>query len=302
MTQKLRLRLGPDRCRPLLKWAGGKSGLLSQISDHLPQSCSTYFEPFLGGGAVYFALENPEKAVINDANAELFVFYEVVRDHPRELMDALDALAKEYSEEFYYELRSSEPRDPVAKAARTVFLNKTGFNGLYRQNSTGAFNVPFGKRVKCPSLYDRENTLLAASKLAHAKICNLDFADIISQAGPGDLVYCDPPYEPLSTTSSFNAYRGGGFSQSEQLRLLKSCLEAQARGAWVLVSNSSAPFILNLYKDFELAKVTANRAVNSKGSRRGAVDEVVLVLRSPKAPRCETFAETPPHQEFEYEL
>jgi DNA adenine methylase len=266
------------RIRPVLKWAGGKSGLLSQISPLFPREFRHYYEPFFGGGAVFFSLNFTGKSYINDSNRELIELYEVIRDEPQKLMRALDALSEHYSESFYYQLRKDMPRDKIARAARTIFLNKTGFNGLYRQNAKGEFNVPFGKRISCPSLYDRENFLHAAASLRSAVLSSMDFEELINKAGDGDFIYCDPPYEPISRTSSFNAYQGGGFSQQEQRRLKEACIRAKCRGAFVIISNSSAEFIKDLYSDCDLSIISAKRAINSNGTSRGAIDEVVVVL------------------------
>lgn len=278
MAQPLHIEFGSKRTKPILKWAGGKSGLLSQLSLLFPKFCNRFFEPFLGGGAVFFSLEHLNSPVINDANPELINLYRVIRDSPAQLMCAVDSLAAHYSEEFYYSLRRQAPSSLVEIAARTIFLNKTGFNGLYRQNAKGHFNVPFGKRVRCPALYDRENLLSAARRLKEAEILCEDFEATINRASSGDFVYCDPPYEPLSRSSSFNSYKGDGFSQEEQRRLFVACQKARDRGAYVLVSNSSAPFIEELYSAERFETVKANRAINSKGCSRGVIDEVVLVL------------------------
>ncbi len=268
-----------DRARPLLKWAGGKSSLLPQLTIHFPQNFNRYVEPFFGGGAVYFALRNTNiPAILNDRNQELFNLYLVAKNHPTELMNALNTLTKKYSEQFYYELRSENPDDAIEKAARTVFLNKTGFNGLYRQNSKGNFNVPFGKRVTCPALYDYDNLMLVSQKLEKTDFKNLDFEEIIKQSGEGDFVYCDPPYEPLSTTSSFNAYTAGGFSQNDQVRLRDACAAAVQRGAFVAVSNSSAEFIKEIYKEWNVRIIKAKRNINSKASARGEIDEVLVLM------------------------
>jgi len=191
-------------------------------------------------------------------------------------MAALDALARDYAEAHYYALREQAPVEPVARAARMVFLNKTGFNGLYRQNSRGLFNVPFGKRVRCPMLYDRENILALSARLLHTEILNEDFESVIDRAGAGDFVYCDPPYEPLRPTSSFNAYKAGGFSRSDQIRLRSACLRAAARGASVAVSNSAAPFVVDLYAADTVHRVLARRAINSKATSRGVIEEVLV--------------------------
>jgi DNA adenine methylase len=270
---------GPSgRIKPILKWAGGKSGLMSQLTPLFPKTYRKYFEPFIGGGAVFFSLDFSGLSFINDLNTELIDLYETVRDEPQKLMTALDALSKQYCEDFYYQLRSTKPDTRVDRAARTIFLNKTGFNGLYRQNSKGEFNVPFGKRIQCPALYDRDNFLRASSLLQRATLSSIDFEELINQAGAGDFVYCDPPYEPLSRTSSFNAYHGSGFSHDDQRRLKDACIRAQQRGAFVVISNSAADFIKELYSDCQLTYIAARRAINSKGSSRGAIDEVAVLL------------------------
>jgi DNA adenine methylase len=268
------------RIKPILKWAGGKSGLLSQLLPFFPNHFNRYFEPFFGGGAVFFSLGFMGETYLNDSNSELIDLYEVVRDKPESLMKALDDLVPHYSEEFYYALRVAQPDSKIERAARTIFLNKTGFNGLYRQNSKGGFNVPFGKRLKCPALYDPTNFFRASKALNNVKFHTQDFENVIDLAGPGDFVYCDPPYEPLSRTSSFNAYQGGGFSQEHQRRLKNACVRAQARGAHIVISNSSAPFILDLYADCDIKIISARRAINSKGSSRGEIDEVVILINA----------------------
>jgi DNA adenine methylase len=266
-----------SRTRPVLKWAGGKSALLPQLISNFPDKFDRYVEPFLGGGAVFLSLRNPTTALINDANPELVNLYSIIRDEPEALMAALDGLQTNYSEAFYYQMRSSVPDNDVACAARTIFLNKTGFNGLYRQNSKGIFNVPFGKRMRCPVLYRREALIEVSHRLKCVAISNVDFASVIAQAGAGDFVYCDPPYEPLSASSNFSSYIGPGFSRVDQKRLRDACVEAAYRGARVAISNSSAPFILDLYSEWDCRMVLASRNINSKGSGRGVVSEVLVI-------------------------
>lgn len=267
------------RNRPLLKWAGGKSQILPQLLEHFPHDFQRYIEPFFGGGAVYFALAKAVPAVLNDINHEIVAVYETVRDDPLALMRALDELSEKYSEEFYYELRAMLPDDKVKCAARTLFLNKTGFNGLYRQNQKGEFNVPFGKRLRCPALYDRDNLLSISKKLQSARFCCEDFVSILNTAGDGDFVYCDPPYQPLTVTSSFNRYFQRGFDLEDQARLRDACAAATQRGAVVIVSNSTAPAIVELYRNFEMRRVLARRAINSNAFRRGKIEELVVVLK-----------------------
>lgn len=274
--------LEQSKVKPILKWAGGKSSIIPQLIKYFPYKFNRYLEPFLGGGAVYFSLAENIPALINDLNTELFNLYSIIRDHPFELSQILEQYAQKYSEEFYYNLRKTKLENKIELAARTLFLNKTGFNGLFRQNSKGEFNVPFGKRVKCPALYNIDNILLASKKLQNTQVLNDDFASILAIAGEGDFVYCDPPYEPLSTTSSFNNYNGLGFSQAEQVRLYENAKLAASKGACVAISNSAAPFILELYKEFEIKMISARRAINSNGLKRGEIDEVLVVISSNK--------------------
>lgn len=262
-----------NRARPVLKWVGGKSGLLPQLVQRFPKRFDRFIEPFAGGAAMFLALEPGTRAVINDSNPELFNLYRMVRDEPEGLMDALDLFREHYGEEFYYRLRAERPLDPIGQAARTVFLNKTGFNGLYRLNKKGEFNVPFGKRSRCPGLYDRDNLLSVSRRLKRGKVTCLDFSDVLKKSRAGDLVYCDPPYIPISRTASFHAYQAGGFNLAEQARLAESCRRAVENGAIVAVSNSHSILFRRLYPGFRFFTVTARRAVNSNATRRGPIKE-----------------------------
>lgn len=265
------------RIKPILKWAGGKSAVLPQLIQHFPKSFDRFVEPFFGGGAVFFALNPTVPAIANDVNPELIELYTVVRDTPTLLIKKLDELTGLYSEPFYYQLRAANPSTSADRAARTIFLNKCGFNGLYRQNKKGEFNSPFGKRIKCPQLYDRNNLLRASDHLRNVNLCCSDFEEIIDRCGQGDLVYCDPPYEPISATASFTAYSQSGFTQNDQKRLHEAVKRAVRRGAAVYLSNSSARFVLDLYREWDVKEVEARRAINSNGSGRGVVVEVLVV-------------------------
>ncbi len=266
------------RAKPVLKWAGGKSGPLPHLLKHFPTRAKLYYEPFFGGGAVFFALNHSVDSHINDANPELVNLYQVIKKSPQQLIKWLDLFSKNYCEEFYYEMRSHHPTDKVEKAARTVFLNKTGFNGLYRLNSSGKFNVPYGKREKCPKLYVKENLLEVSKRLKKARLTNWDFEKVIDLAGKDSVIYCDPPYEPLNRTSAFNQYMAKGFSQAEQTRLKVACERAANRGAKIILSNSAASFIKNLYADWQIKLIPARRAINSKGSSRGYISETLILM------------------------
>ncbi len=268
-----------SRSKPVLKWAGGKSSLLPQLINLFPSKFNRYIEPFLGGGAVFFSLRSDLiPSLVNDYNTEIFRLYQIIRDYPNELIHYLDLFANKYSEDFYYIMRSCYPENDIEKAARTLYLNKTGYNGLFRMNLKGKFNVPFGKRLNCPSLYDKINILSVSDRFQNAKLENKDFEEIINGTGEGDFIYCDPPYEPISQTSSFNTYNSGGFSFLEQKRLFEVCKNAANRGAIVAISNSIAPPIVELYKNSTIYRVLAKRSINSKGNGRGQVEEVLAIL------------------------
>ncbi|KAB8040027.1 Dam family site-specific DNA-(adenine-N6)-methyltransferase [Silvanigrella paludirubra] len=192
----------------------------------------------------------------------------------------LDKLEANYSEDFYYELRKYNPETELKRAARTLFLNKTGFNGLYRLNSKGNYNVPFGKRKKCPALYDKKNFIEVSTRFQNSILTNFDFETIIDSAEFGDFIYCDPPYEPLSVSSSFNSYNSGGFSFLEQERLFNSCKRAVQKGATIIISNSNSPKIIELYKDWDIYKIKVKRMINSKGDGRGKIEEVIIVMKN----------------------
>ncbi|MDO5031070.1 DNA adenine methylase [Corynebacterium sp.] len=267
--------------KPLLKWVGGKRQLLPEIHAALPEEgFGRYFEPFLGGGAVLFSL-TPDKASVNDLNTELITVYEVVRDEVEELIALLRGYPNE--EEFFYQMRGLDREPgfaaltPVQRAARTIYLNKTCYNGLYRVNNAGQFNAPFGRYAN-PAICD-EPTLRAVStylREAEVEFHNGDYAAILSQATRGDFVYFDPPYDPVNPTSNFTGYQSGGFGRADQIRLKETCDELDARGVNFLLSNSATEFIKELYRDYEVGIVGATRAVNSVASKRGKVDEVLV--------------------------
>lgn len=275
--------------RPFLKWAGGKAQLLPELLKRTPADIETYFEPFLGGGALLFALmadpaRAPRRAVLNDLNADLIATYTSVRDTPRPLVKRLEALAEEYfeadpaaREAMFYRVRASHPRPALEVAARVIFLNKTCFNGLYRVNRKGEFNVPFG-RYAAPRIHDPETLLAAAAALHGAELRNGDFEAVCADARAGDFVYVDPPFHPLSPTSSFTSYTDGSFGLPEQIRL-KRCIDVlTARGVAVMLSNSPHPDIRGGYllSGYHVEEVPARRAINSRGDRRGPIGELIV--------------------------
>jgi DNA adenine methylase len=270
-------------CAPFLKWAGGKRQLLSQMSPFFPpnESYGTYFEPFLGAGAVLFHLR-PERAFVSDTNSELINLYEVIRDFPDELIAETEQHS--ISREYYYTMRDLD-RDsavfatlsPVARASRLLYLNRLCYNGLFRVNSRGEFNVPYGS-YKNPRIIDPEliHTVSHYFNTATVGLSLMDFEAACECAGAGDFVYFDPPYHPLSYTSAFTSYAAGGFSTEDQTRLAALFSELDKRGCQLMLSNSDTDFIRKLYKDFNINTLQASRSINSAGSGRGKVSEVLV--------------------------
>ncbi len=266
---------------PFLKWAGGKRELIPTIAPLLPPRIRTYYEPFIGGGAVFWHFANTQRfetAVLNDFNPEIVNCYEVIRDEPQALLDQVRQWP--VTEELYNELRAQSPGalPKVTRAARTIFLNKAGFNGLYRQNRKGQFNVPWGKRTNV-TIVDPDRVLACSRALTGVTLRVGDFAAAVEGAGPGDAVYLDPPYVPLNPTSNFKSYTGAGFSDEDQARVAETCRGLRARGVAVLASNSDTPLVRSLYADFDLIVVPVRRAINSKATHRGPVNELLIVGR-----------------------
>ena len=270
--------------KPVLKWVGGKASLVPEIRQHFPSNYKRYIEPFFGGGAVFFtAIPSHIPAVLNDLNSEIMDMYSTIVSAPTQLMESLDVLASQYSEEFYYKVRSEIPDTMVGRAARTIFLNKTGFNGLYRVNKKGLFNSPFGHRKECPKLYDAHNIDAIMRRMRfECDLKSLDFNDVLLESGDGDFVYCDPPYEPL-VASSFTSYTKCGFGQDKQVELRDGCIDASRRGAFVIVSNSSADFVKEIYSDFKIVEIYAKRSINSDGEKRGKVPESLILIPPSKS-------------------
>ena len=267
---------------PILKWVGGKRQLLSEIMPLINKNCSTYVEPFVGGGAVFFELQ-PKKAIINDFNSELINVYRVVRDNVEELISALEKHNELNSEEYFYEVRGIDRTEQfqemtdVEKAARIIYLNKTCFNGLYRVNAAGHFNSPYGK-YKNPNIVNA-TTLRAMSKYlnkGNIVIRQGDYKEALKGLRKGAFVYLDPPYMPISTSSSFTGYTENGFSYDHQVELKKECDKLRKKGIAFLQSNSDCPEIRDLYKDYEIITVQARRNINSNAKKRGEINEVLI--------------------------
>ncbi len=273
--------------RPFLKWAGGKQQLLPALLEAMPVTFERYYEPFAGGGALFFALAHeraPLRASLGDANPDLIATYEVVRDDLEGLRTELDRLERAYltadadgRARLFYEQREFVPASKAALAARFIFLNKTCYNGLYRVNSKGLFNVPHG-RYREPRILDGDVLAAASAALQGVVLACADVEATCASAQAGDFVYFDPPFHPLSTTSSFTQYTSADFAWADQERL-RGCIDGlTARGVQVLLSDSPHPLIVYLYESagYELRRVPARRAINSKGAGRGPIDELLV--------------------------
>lgn len=272
----LRTTLPEERTRaaPFLKWVGGKTSLLPELLKHVPARLRRYHEPFVGGGALFFAV-SPRRALLGDSNPELVHCYRQVRD---DVYGVLDALARHVYERAHFEsVRALDPLrlSPPARAARFIYLNKTCFNGLWRVNRAGRFNVPFG-RYKNPRFADPSTLVTASQALRGVEIEQRPFDDALGKALPGDFVYLDPPYDPVSPTASFASYTAGGFSWEDQQRLARACIVLNRRGVRFLLSNSATDRVRELYRGFEQRLVRAPRFINSKATGRGAVDELLV--------------------------
>lgn len=274
--------------QPFLKWAGGKRQLLPEIRKYIPKHFTNYYEPFVGAGALLFDLK-PHNATINDVNAELINVYNMIQTD----IDGLiyDLQKHQNKPEYFYEIRALDRTEayhalpPLQRASRLIYLNKTCYNGLFRVNRKGQFNVPFGK-YKNPSIVNEAVLRVVSDYLNnnHVTILNEDFVEAVRSAGEGDLVYFDPPYDPVSETSSFTSYSNEGFTKDDQIRLRDLYLELHKRGCHVLLSNSDTPFINEIYQELHasypeirIKKVQASRAINSQGTKRGRISEVLVV-------------------------
>ena len=273
--------------QPFIKWAGGKRRLAPLLIETFPVQFNpkknNFYEPFLGGGALTFKLGNPsadhfvpgDKLFLNDMNPELVATYEVIRDNVNALIKELSILQKKINEKTFYEMRSSRPRSKVARAARFIYLNKTCFNGLWRVNSKGEFNVPFGKS-KNPNLFNEQNLQACSKRLKGATITNVSFEKSVENAKKGDLVYFDPPYIPLTPTASFSAYAKGGFGKSEHELLSKTISKLTKRGVFVLLSNSDTDLTREIFRsNLTLRRILMARSISSSGTTRRPVFEIV---------------------------
>jgi len=271
--------------KPFVKWAGGKRQLLAELEKNFPKQFGTYFEPFLGGGAVLFDLlaKKPNlKCSVSDLNSDLVLAYVTIRDKLGRLIESLENHSKNYhkdSTDYYYEVRKQEPKTQIEKVSRLLFLNKTCFNGLYRVNSKGKFNVPLGRYTN-PNIVNREN-LTTASKFLQSekiKISCRDFESILKDAKKGDFVYFDPPYQPVSDTANFTSYTHRDFTEDDLQRLADLANQLNSKGAHVLLSNSNTKIVKKIFssKKWKVKEIAVNRAINSNSQKRTGHKEILI--------------------------
>lgn len=280
----------PVAARPILKWAGGKARLVSMILERLPERIETYREPFVGGGAVFFALaarKRFRRAVLCDLNADLVGVYRGVKRNVSGVVELLREYDRRHSKQTYYETRDIDPAtlDLIERAARIIYLNKTGYNGLYRVNQSGRFNVPFG-RYKNPAICDEQRLRAAARALRGVKLDVADFEEACEEATAGDAVYFDPPYVPRSRTANFTAYHSEAFGEREHERLARVFRRISRRKVAAVLSNSDTPATRELYEErsFHVGTVMVARPINSKSGARGGVPELLVTNRSARRP------------------
>jgi DNA adenine methylase len=264
----------------IIKWAGGKKQLLAQFEPLFPNRIEHYYDPFIGGGAVALYISKhfkPKEVYLSDINEELINVYTVIRDNVEELIRELKEYKKNHSKELYYKVRAINPKtiSDVERASRFIYLNKTCFNGLYRVNSKGEFNVPMGN-YKNPAICSERDLREASKLLKGARIEVAQFYEGIKGAKKGDFVYFDPPYYPISKTSSFTSYTKDAFLEKEQSKLAEVFKELDKKKCHVMLSNSDTDFIKNLYENYDIRKVKATRMINCIAEKRGKINEVVV--------------------------
>lgn len=270
--------------KPFVKWAGGKRQLISSLEKHIPKIFNTYYEPFLGGGAVLFHLlgKNPDlKCTVSDLNSDLILSYITIRDKVEQLVESLEKHSNKYfadQQDYYYSVRESSPKRQVEKVSRLLFLNKTCFNGLYRVNSKGQFNVPLGRYTN-PSIVNKEN-LLSVSKILQSKNIAIrcqDFTAILDDVRKDDFVYFDPPYQPVSKTANFTSYTKCEFTYDDLKRLAELCQKLDKKECKVLLSNSNTKEVKNLFSSvWKVVEISANRAINSNSKKRKGHTELLI--------------------------
>ena len=271
--------------KPFVKWAGGKRQLIPILNENLPKRFGAYYEPFLGGGALLFHViskHQNQDCNISDLNLDLVLTYTVIRDSVEDLIMSLKKHAKSYekdSKSYYYSVRESHPRSAIEKASRLLFLNRTCFNGLYRVNSKGKFNVPLGRYTN-PNIVNADN-LYAVSKILNSNPVQIrcrDFESIIDDVKSGDLIYFDPPYQPVSKTANFTSYTNKDFTHEDLTRLFRLCEKLNEMGCKVLLSNSHSDVVSKMFskKPWNIAKIEANRSINSNSKNRKGHYELLI--------------------------
>lgn len=259
--------------QPFLKWPGGKRWLLQNHRDIFPQKFNRYYEPFLGGGAAFFSLL-PKEATISDVNSELINLYLVMRDQPEQLRDAMLQHQSQHSTDYYYQIRAAELKTPLERAARSLYLNRTCYNGMYRVNKSGQFNVPIGTKTDC--VYDVDFFTMYSLALQKATIQQSDFAEAIDTARTGDLIFADPPYA-TSTKNGFIKYNGQLFTWEDQQRLMRALVMAKKRGVFIVVANANCDEIQKMYTDngFNIHFFQRSSTIAGKSSTRKKVQELI---------------------------
>lgn len=271
--------------KPFVKWAGGKRQLIPILNENLPKSFGTYYEPFIGGGALLFHIlteRNAQKCSISDLNSDLVLTYTTIRDKIDELVSSLKNHEKNYQDDsktYYYSVRESNPRSEIEKTSRLLFLNRTCFNGLYRVNSKGKFNVPLGRYTN-PNIVNEDNLRSVSAILNTSKVaikCR-DFESVLRDARKGDLIYFDPPYQPVSDTANFTSYTNKSFTYEDLNRLAELCLKLDSKGCKVLLSNSDSKEVAKIFSDkpWKINKIQANRSINSNSKKRTGHFELLI--------------------------
>ncbi|MDH3361671.1 MAG: DNA adenine methylase [Nitrosopumilus sp.] len=285
MKQQFSPQLSKIIPKPFVKWAGGKRQLIPILNKNLPKTFGTYYEPFLGGGALLFHMlteRNRQKCSISDLNSDLVLSYITIRDRIDDLITSLRNHEKNYqkdSKSYYYFVRESNPRSEIEKTSRLLFLNRTCFNGLYRVNSKGKFNVPLGKYSN-PNILNKDNLYSVSNILQSSRIsiqC-CDFEAVLRDVKKGDLVYFDPPYHPISDTSNFTSYTNKDFTYDDLNRLADLCMKLDSKGCKVLLSNSNSNEVVDMFstKPWTIAKIRANRSINSNSKKRTGHFELLI--------------------------
>lgn len=274
-----------EGARPFLKWVGGKGGVIAELKQFFPESYNSYFEPFVGGGAVFFSLKT-KKSTINDINQSLMCAYKNIRDHVDKIIEELTKIQSEYhsldpdnQKNKFYKIREEyntlKDKGSIRRTVLLIFLNKTCFNGMYRENKSGGFNVPYNKS-RNPTICDEINLRAISETLKYTTILSGSYKEAVKKAKRGDFVYFDPPYQPLSKTSSFTSYSKDDFCEKDQIELKELIDELTTRGCKVMMSNSYTKFIISLYKDYKQHRIYAGRLINSNAAKRGKIAEIVV--------------------------